>query len=642
MFRRILAAGAPLDQVEIAWASERTSRSSGRKPCATVAGHARRRIPGHVHPAGTRADRVQRLDRNRLRRRRHSVGCCSRATSASLDDEGFTAGQAGAGARARPRPAGERHYALALGALTASYEPVRATRTRPRRTEALRKGGRRGRACQRRLIRCSPHPRAGPHGAVALQAVVEPARRFLESRRARTRSTRAAAGALTNRSASCARWATSPARSTEALRFLAGRVERSRRRRASAARPPLRVEPPQRRLLLPRPPLRRRTRRRPRVSRSRSKTRCCSTASAKARPPALRPTTASTRPSTPCWPPGGRPAAARRPQLLVPRYARVPRDLRVVADAPGVPAASAGNATLRTSDEEALGAQSCVPERPRAGAVARPAGGSAAVVRAGTTAHATPCGAVSGLARAPAAEERAPGPFTSTTATCPTRARCSIRRARRVSLGHPARGGGRVPVPLLPRARPRRARRRRPASATATCGSTRSHAVAMHDCTRRCCAARDESAAASRVERDGSVRARSRRQLSDAAREMPPPSKEVVAARAREFLADLELFVEAEARPRSTRASRSRSRCRSAGRLDGQTEPLARREPVVDRPRRRAHVPPGRPHRSHRPDRPDGSFEVIDYKTGGYWPTLEGHVRGGHACCSTRSMAWRP
>ena len=61
-------------------------------------------------------------------------------------------------------------------------------------------------------------------------------------------------------------------------------------------------------------------------------------------------------------------------------------------------------------------------------------------------------------------------------------------------------------------------------------------------------------------------------------REMPPATTEILERETRDFLADVELFLEGESKPPGP--SRSASRCRSGVRSDDDEEELAREEPV--------------------------------------------------------------
>ena len=111
-----------------------------------------------------------------------------------------------------------------------------------------------------------------------------------------------------------------------------------------------------------------------------------------------------------------------------------------------------------------------------------------------------------------------------------------------------------------------------------------------------------------------------RKRLEELRIEMPPPSDEVYERETTDFLADLELFLEAEFdRPVDrTPVGLEVAFGRSYGEHDDDGEPLAQSEPVeID-------LGGGLKFRlTGRIDRIDqigpSSFEVIDYKTGGYW-----------------------
>ncbi len=108
---------------------------------------------------------------------------------------------------------------------------------------------------------------------------------------------------------------------------------------------------------------------------------------------------------------------------------------------------------------------------------------------------------------------------------------------------------------------------------------------------------------------------------------MPAATQEVLERESREFLADVELFVEAEADPTSATAVGLEV---SFGRpLDGDTEPLAREAPVeVSLGGGLTLRIAGRIDRINRTG--PATFEVVDYKTGGYWADAwKGAFAGG-------------
>ena len=106
---------------------------------------------------------------------------------------------------------------------------------------------------------------------------------------------------------------------------------------------------------------------------------------------------------------------------------------------------------------------------------------------------------------------------------------------------------------------------------------------------------------------------------------MPPSTVEILERESRDFLADVELFLEAECEPTTSETVGCEV---SFGRpLNGDDEVLARAEPVeID-------LGGGHVFRfAGRIDRIDkvgpASFEIVDYKTGGFWrDKLEGNVR---------------
>ena len=219
----------------------------------------------------------------------------------------------------------------------------------------------------------------------------------------------------------------------------------------------------------------------------------------------------------------------------------------------------------------------------------------------------------------------------SSTATCPRPARCSIPCApgNAFSVTELEEAAG-VSVPLLPEARPRPAavdERERDKDVwldPLTRGSELHdlYAVAAAPLPRRRPPARHEEG---RRVADG----RSRRQrLTELQREMPAATAEILERESKDFLADVELFLEAECEP-TRRRRRSASRCRSGVRSEDDDEPLARAEPVeID-------LGGGLTFRiAGRIDRIDkvgpASFEVLDYKTGGFWrDDWKGTFNGG-------------
>jgi ATP-dependent helicase/nuclease subunit B len=116
--------------------------------------------------------------------------------------------------------------------------------------------------------------------------------------------------------------------------------------------------------------------------------------------------------------------------------------------------------------------------------------------------------------------------------------------------------------------------------------------------------------------------------LAQIEEEMPAPTPEILERETTDFLDDVRLFVEAETQDGATKAVGLEV---SFGRpLDGDEEPLARPEPVA------ISLGHGLTLRiAGRIDRIDevgeATFEVLDYKTGGYWrDTWKGIFAGGH------------
>jgi ATP-dependent helicase/nuclease subunit B len=131
---------------------------------------------------------------------------------------------------------------------------------------------------------------------------------------------------------------------------------------------------------------------------------------------------------------------------------------------------------------------------------------------------------------------------------------------------------------------------------------------------RRC---RSEQRRASLAEDADWLLARGRDTLAALAREMPPPSAEIHDRESRAFLDDLRLFVRAEAEAPDGRDPIGFEV--SFGRADGvDDEPLAQADPVVvDLGGGLAFRLAGRIDRIDRIGR--STFEIIDYKTGRYW-----------------------
>jgi ATP-dependent helicase/nuclease subunit B len=113
--------------------------------------------------------------------------------------------------------------------------------------------------------------------------------------------------------------------------------------------------------------------------------------------------------------------------------------------------------------------------------------------------------------------------------------------------------------------------------------------------------------------------------LMETARLMPPPSDYVFQRERQALLADCQLFLDLEARERRTPVGFEVSF--GSGPAEG--EPLAQADPVtIDLGRGLLFRLRGRIDRVDR--LPDGTYEVTDYKTGGYWPTdFAGTFQGG-------------
>jgi ATP-dependent helicase/nuclease subunit B len=123
-----------------------------------------------------------------------------------------------------------------------------------------------------------------------------------------------------------------------------------------------------------------------------------------------------------------------------------------------------------------------------------------------------------------------------------------------------------------------------------------------------------------------------RLKLEELAREMPPPSVEVGDRESRDLLADLDLFVRAECDADRSRTPIGLEVAFGKG-GDAGTEPLAADDPVL------ITAGPGLTFRiAGRIDRVDAiagpgdriAFEIVDYKTGGYWEaSWKGTFAGG-------------
>ena len=294
-------------------------------------------------------------------------------------DDDFAAGRAPAAApvgrrarwRSRRRPArrarprallaragatwGRATYAAALARLSpptsSAARPIRRPTTEPphRRASAPRRP-----SDSPRAIDALAGPRARPDDEARSPLRRAPRRRAAASSSASPRAQRARrrrpAAALDDALGELRALGDLRCPLPDALRFVRDRVE-GLTVGAIASRPGhLHVSPlAARRLRRPSAHLRRRPRGRPRVSGRSSRTRSCSTTSAMALIAGLA--TSRDRVGEAVYRDRRAPRGARRarlPQLLVPRPARVPRDVRVVAAAAGLPARAGRDERRRT------------------------------------------------------------------------------------------------------------------------------------------------------------------------------------------------------------------------------------------------------------------------------------------------------
>jgi ATP-dependent helicase/nuclease subunit B len=130
---------------------------------------------------------------------------------------------------------------------------------------------------------------------------------------------------------------------------------------------------------------------------------------------------------------------------------------------------------------------------------------------------------------------------------------------------------------------------------------------------RRC---RDEDRTPDRRKDGAWLKAAADARLKELHREMPAASAEILDRESKEFLADLELFIEAECEEYKIRTPVGFEV--SFGRpLDDDAEPLASAEPIaIDLGKGLTFKIAGR---IDRIDQVGASFEVLDYKTGGFW-----------------------
>jgi ATP-dependent helicase/nuclease subunit B len=132
------------------------------------------------------------------------------------------------------------------------------------------------------------------------------------------------------------------------------------------------------------------------------------------------------------------------------------------------------------------------------------------------------------------------------------------------------------------------------------------------------------------VEKDGPRLSRwGQQRLAELREEMPPPSEEVFARESREFLDDLNAFIEAECEGRHGADPVGLEVAFGFPEEEGEGERLASPDPVaIDLGNKRRLLLHGRIDRINRIA--PGQYEVADYKTGGYWPDdWEGDFAGG-------------
>jgi ATP-dependent helicase/nuclease subunit B len=123
------------------------------------------------------------------------------------------------------------------------------------------------------------------------------------------------------------------------------------------------------------------------------------------------------------------------------------------------------------------------------------------------------------------------------------------------------------------------------------------------------------------------LRAQGEATLATLDREMPAPSRDVREREAREFAADLELFLATEVDTASARTPVALEVGFGRSRAD-EAEPLSMAEPVTVRVGGLTFRVAGRVDRIDQ--LADGRFEILDYKTGGYWPDKwKGTFAGG-------------
>ena len=263
------AARSGRDRVRVRRA-RRAGLGEGAAP--RVAGHARPRHPRRVHASGPRAARPLRLDRDRLLRRPPPPAAAVRRHGRRGGGRGLHRGPGGADCSRAPRPAGAaRPTAWRSGACaraTRRAPPIRTSRTTTARTRATKAEltAQRSRL-DHRARRVDSRAGRRRHGAAAGRRRA-PRSTFLERSTARSSALdHRAAAALVDHVGELRALGAFSCSLAEALRFIRERVAvAAGRAGAPASRPSLRLPPVAGRLRRPPASLRRRPRRRPRVS----------------------------------------------------------------------------------------------------------------------------------------------------------------------------------------------------------------------------------------------------------------------------------------------------------------------------------------------------------------------------------------
>ena len=320
-----------------------------------LAGDAGARHPRRLYAPRSSADRTLRLDRNRFFCRPFPSPASVGRLGIERRREGFTAGQAARLLARAEAGWGRATYGLALGRLHKSYESRAADpdASDEDRADATEKGGRTARVRNwiTGLVASLPEP--APDGKVPLQTVVSGVLDFLERTTARSNALdHRAAAALQDYIGELRALGAFSCALSESLRFIRERVSVALRcAGASSPRTSLRVQAFTIRLCRASPPLRRRPRGRARVlvidRRRRS-------AGRRTRGDFGRPAfvDGSDRRSRLCGSdPARRIRCVSHVQLFLSGHEGVPRDLRVLADVAGFPAAARGRRALLSPDE---------------------------------------------------------------------------------------------------------------------------------------------------------------------------------------------------------------------------------------------------------------------------------------------------